>query len=197
MIIYFRDMRIKDLHKQEAIINATVDLVNEIGFVSSSVSKIAKKAGVSPATLYIYYQNKEDLLVSTYIEIKKKLSKEMLQNFNETLPLRDILFNIWLNAHNFIKNNRELFQYSEQFSNSPYTEHVDHDELDKHFEPFIKVLKKGVEQKVIKDVSFDLLVAFVFYPIMIISNPKLCKKLELNDDAIETGFSMAWDAIKY
>ena len=55
-------MRIKDLHKQEAIIEATVELVNEIGFVSSSVSKIAKKANVSPATLYIYYKNKEDIL---------------------------------------------------------------------------------------------------------------------------------------
>ena len=64
-------MRVKDDIKQDALFEATVKLVNEIGFAASSVSKIAKEAGVSPATLYVYYKNKEDLLVSTYIEIKK------------------------------------------------------------------------------------------------------------------------------
>lgn len=62
-------MRNKDELKQEAIIQATIKLVNKIGFVSSSVAKISKEANVSPATIYIYYKNKEDLLVSTYVEI--------------------------------------------------------------------------------------------------------------------------------
>ncbi|MCK4754383.1 MAG: helix-turn-helix transcriptional regulator, partial [Calditrichia bacterium] len=66
-------MRVKDEFKQDALFNATVKLVNEIGFVAASVSKIAKEANVSPATIYIYYKNKDDLLVSTYIEIKKKI----------------------------------------------------------------------------------------------------------------------------
>ena len=44
MIVYFRPMRIKDDIKQEALFQATVKLVNEIGFVSSSVAKIAKEA---------------------------------------------------------------------------------------------------------------------------------------------------------
>ena len=70
MIIYYRIMRYKDEQKQDAIIQATIQLVNEIGFAASSVSKIAKQANVSPATLYIYYTNKEDLLVSTYVSIK-------------------------------------------------------------------------------------------------------------------------------
>ena len=92
-------MRIKDLHKQEAIIEATVLLVNEIGFVSSSVSKIAKKAGVSPATIYIYYENKDDLLVSTYVEIKKKMSRALLKNLDNSLPIRDVLESFWKNTN--------------------------------------------------------------------------------------------------
>lgn len=189
-------MRIKDQLKQDAIIAATVKLVNEIGFASSSVSKIAKKASVSPATLYIYYKNKEDLLVSTYIEIKKKMSKALLKDFDAELPLRDILENFWKNGFEFVSQNRELFQYSEQFSSSPYSDLVDHEELEKHFEPFVKVLQKGIEQKVIKDVPFDVLVTFIFYPIMIMSNSKMCKSLELTEDIIGIGFTLAWDAIK-
>jgi hypothetical protein len=124
------------------------------------------------------------------------MSQTLLKNFDETLPFRDVLFNVWNNAFDFVSENRGLYQYSEQFSNSPYSENINHDELEKHFEPFIRVLQRGIDQKVIKDVSFDLLVTFVFYPIMIMSNPKMCRKLELNNDAIKIGFSMAWDAIK-
>ncbi len=61
MFVYFRAMRTKDDFKQEALFQATIKLVNDIGFVSSSVAKIAKEADVSPATIYVYHKNKEDL----------------------------------------------------------------------------------------------------------------------------------------
>lgn len=189
-------MRIKDVNKQEAIIKATVELVNEIGFVSSSVAKIAKRANVSPATLYIYYKNKDDLLVSTYIEIKKKMSRVLLKNIDETKPLRDVIFDIWRNGFEFVKDNRAFYQYAEQFSNSPYSELIDHKKLEKHFEPMYKVLQRGIDEKIIKDVSFDILAVFIFYPIMLLSNSKVCKTIKLNEREIETAFNLAWDAIK-
>ena len=189
-------MRIKDQQKQDSIIAATVELVNEIGFVSSSVSKIAQKAGVSPATLYVYYKNKEDLLVSTYVEIKKKMSLALLKNFDDSKLFRDILLNFWKNGFEFVRKNRGLYQYSEQFSNSPYSELVDHKKIEKHFEPMLKVLERGIEQKVLKDVSFEILAAFIFFPIMTLSNSRISKTLELNDTTIEVSFNLAWDAIK-
>jgi len=189
-------MRIKDQLKLEAIIHATIQLVNEIGFVSSSVSKIAKKANVSPATLYVYFKNKEDLLTSTYIAIKEKMSLALLKEFDDSKPFRDIILNFWKNGFEFVKTNRALYQYAEQFSNSPYYDLVDHKEIEKHFEPMIKVLQKGIEQKVIKDVSFEILAAFMFYPIMILSNSRISKINEMNDSTIESAFQLAWDAIK-
>lgn len=196
MFVYFRSMRIKDHLKQEAIINATVELVNEIGFASSSVAKIAKKANVSPATLYIYYKNKEDLLVSTYVALKKKMGKELLNNFDTSKPLRDMFFIFWKNTFNFIDKNRSFYKYSEQFSKSPYIELVNQAELEKLFEPFIKIIQKGIEQKIIKDVPFEILAAFIFFPVTAISNSKLCFSSEISDEVIETSFTLAWDAIK-
>lgn len=189
-------MRNKDVNKQEAIIKATVELVNEIGFVSSSVAKIAKKAGVSPATIYIYYENKEDLLVSTYVEIKKKMGLELQKGIDETKPLRDLLWDFWLNGFNFISKNIGLFNYAEQFSNSPYYELVNHSELEKYFEPMIRIIQRGIEQKIIKNVSFEILSIYIFYPITLLSNSKVCKTLIINDETKETAFNLAWDAIK-
>ena len=112
-------MRTKDDVKEAALFEATVKLVNEIGFASSSVSKIAKEAGVSPATIYVYYKNKEDLLVSTYIAIKLDLTKAMLSGFSDRLPIRDIFRNVWFNMFEYISNNLEYFKFVEQFSSSP------------------------------------------------------------------------------
>ncbi len=196
MFIYYRIVRYKDEHKKESIIKATIKLVNDIGFVSSSVSKIAKEASVSPATIYIYYKNKDDLLVSTYIEIKKKIGMALLKDFDDTLPLRDILLRSWKNGFFYIAENPGLFQFTEQFSYSPYGEMVDKKDVEKYFEPIVKVLQTGVEQKIIKNVNFDILTTFIFFPVMILSNTRLCSNFEINEDNIETAFSLAWDAIK-
>ena len=59
-----------------------------------------------------------------------------------------------------------------------------------------RVLLSGIEQKIIKDVDHDILAAFIFYPIMILSNARLCKSFEKNEKNIETAFTLAWDAIK-
>ena len=196
MIVYFRAMRTKDDEKEAALFEATVKLVNEIGFASSSVSKIAKEAGVSPATIYVYYKNKEDLLVSTYIEIKLDLSKALLRDFNDEQPIRDILRNVWLNMFEYISNNLEYYKFVEQFSSSPYSSLVDKQEVEQYFIPIVKVLQAGIEQKIIKDVNFDILTAFMYHPITVLANPGLCQDFELNEKNIETAFTLAWDAIK-
>ena len=189
-------MRVKDELKQDALFNATVKLVNEIGFVASSVSKIAKEADVSPATIYVYYENKEDLLVSTYVNIKQSISKAILKDFDDSLPIRDILKKLWINMFNYISKHSNYLQFSEQFSNSPYSTLVDKAEMEKYFEPIINVLKRGIEQKIIKDVCFDILVTFIFHPIFTLSNQRICSDFEKSKDNIESAFTLAWDAIK-
>jgi AcrR family transcriptional regulator len=196
MIIYYRAMRHKDEHKQEAIINAAVKLVNEIGFAASSVAKIAREANVSPATLYIYFKNKEDLLVSTYIDIKQKLCTALLKDFDENQPIRDILKKMWFNGFEYTSGYPDYFQFTEQFSNSAYSSLVDKEEVERFFEPMIRIFQKGIRQKIIKDISFEILSVFTFYPVMLLSNPRLCANFELNANNIETAFTCAWDAIK-
>lgn len=189
-------MRVKDELKQDALFEATVKLVNEIGFVASSVAKIAGQANISPATIYIYYENKEDLLVSTYVNIKMSISKAILHDFDDSLPIRDIFRKVWLNMFEFISIHPDYIQFTEQFSHSPYSSLVKIKEVDKYFEPIINVLSRGVEQKIIKDVCHDILATFIFYPIITLSNQRLCKEFTNNKKNIEAAFTLAWDAIK-
>ena len=189
-------MRTKDDQKKQALFKATVKLVNEIGFASSSVSKIAKEAKVSPSTIYVFFKNKEDLLVSTYLEIKHNLATALLADFDDKLPIRDIVKNGWFSVFNYVSNNLEDYDYIEQFANSPYSALVDSEMLEKEYLPIINVFQKGVEQKIIKNVDMRFLAAFIFNPISRLANPRLCHGLEMDEEGLETAFTMAWDAIK-
>ncbi|MGY0693138.1 TetR/AcrR family transcriptional regulator [Virgibacillus sp. FSP13] len=58
----------KNKPKYKQIIEAAVEVIAENGYHASQVSKIAKKAGVADGTIYLYFANKEDILVSLFEE---------------------------------------------------------------------------------------------------------------------------------
>src|SRR5699024_6999862 len=57
-----------DRPKYKQIIEAAVEVIAENGFHASQVSKIAKKANVADGTIYLYFKNKEDILISVFKE---------------------------------------------------------------------------------------------------------------------------------
>ncbi len=46
----------KSIDKRNALVKATVALVNNNGFRATPMSKIVKMANVSPATIYLYFK---------------------------------------------------------------------------------------------------------------------------------------------
>ncbi len=56
----------KTKDKYQAIIEAAIKVIAEHGYHSAQVSKIAKEAGVAEGTIYLYFQNKEDVLISIF-----------------------------------------------------------------------------------------------------------------------------------
>lgn len=58
----------KDKPKYRQIIDAAVIVIAEKGYHQAQVSKIAKQAGVADGTIYLYFKNKDDILVSLFEE---------------------------------------------------------------------------------------------------------------------------------
>jgi AcrR family transcriptional regulator len=196
MIVHLCSVRSQDENKREAIFEATIKLVNEIGFAAASVAKIANEANVSPSTIYIYYKNKEDLLVSIYVEIKKRKSLAAMKGFDGSSPLKESFRAFWNNSFEFVSEYKDYLQYDEQFSNSPYNDLVDSTEGAEIFQPFVSALESGAKQRIIKEVDFDFLAAFMIHPIAILSNTRSGRIKKMTREDIDTTFDMSWDAIK-
>lgn len=77
--------------KYNQIIEAAVNVIAENGYHQSQVSKIAKAASVADGTIYLYFKNKEDILVSLFEEKMGQFinkiaeSTDQKQNANEKL----------------------------------------------------------------------------------------------------------------
>ena len=59
--------------KRERILQAAIRVFAKKGFYATRVSEIAKAAGVADGTIYLYFKNKDDLLVSIFDDRIKKL----------------------------------------------------------------------------------------------------------------------------
>ncbi len=70
----------KDKPKYRQIIDAAVIVIAENGYHQAQVSKIAKQAGVADGTIYLYFKNKEDILISLF--------QEKMGNFVENLQTK-------------------------------------------------------------------------------------------------------------
>src|SRR5207253_10591130 len=118
-------MRTRDENKESAIREKALEMIVSEGFDGLSMQKLAKAAGVSPATIYIYYKNREDLLNSLYNEVNQTFAREALKKFNPELSLEEGLWLQWKNRLKFILEYPTYFKFFEQFRNSPLINHKD------------------------------------------------------------------------
>ncbi|WP_077327309.1 TetR/AcrR family transcriptional regulator [Virgibacillus siamensis] len=73
----------KNKPKYNQIIEAAVVVIAENGYHASQVSKIAKKAGVADGTIYLYFKNKEDILVSVFKEKMGQFIEQIAAEINK------------------------------------------------------------------------------------------------------------------
>lgn len=74
----------RDKPKFKQIIDAAVVVIAENGYHQAQVSKIAKKAGVADGTIYLYFKNKESILITLFEEkmgiFAEKIREEIAGN---------------------------------------------------------------------------------------------------------------------
>ncbi len=83
----------KGSEKYKRILNAAIRVFARNGFYASKVSQVAKEAKVADGTIYLYFKNKDDILISLFEdkmdEIIRRLNVELegVTDVNEKLRL--------------------------------------------------------------------------------------------------------------
>lgn len=99
-------MKSSILHRKEALILTTIDLIHELGIQGVTTREIAKRQNVSEATIFRHYKNKNELLMAV-LDYYVRFDEIMLQSIqvSDLNPLESIEYLI--------------IKYAEYFQNYP------------------------------------------------------------------------------
>lgn len=156
-------MRRKDDEKEKSIKEAVIKLILQEGFHGTSISKIAKMAGVSPATVYIYFENKEIMLHEIYSEYSEEIFDYIWDRINREMEGRQLIESLVRSYYNYIREHGEIFSFVEQFANCPSLS-CGCSEV-KGMRNINNLIAEMKRSRMIKDYSNDNLLAILFYPV--------------------------------
>lgn len=176
-------------------------MIVEQGFDGFSMGKLAKAANVSPATLYIYFKNREDLLDQLYIDVQNKFQEIALKGFNPEMSLRDGLKLQWKNRFRFITKFPIHFKFQEQFRNSPCIHHkaVQVSEFKENMRQFIMNAIQNGEMKKMEPEIFWAIAYGPFYALVrfhLDDKSMMSDNFKLSDSLLEKTLDKVLNALK-
>jgi len=186
----------KSIDKRNALINATIELVNNDGFHATPMSKIAKMACVSPATIYLYFENKQDLVNKTYLEVKSSYTTYAFATYDETMSVKEGFEVIWKRIAEFKLKEDAYAMFLAQCDNTPMIDEESRQEGIRHLQPLLDVWKRGIKEGVIKPMSDYMLYAYAINPLSFLTIAQNRGALVLDDKQLELAFEAAWSSIK-
>ncbi|GAA4236821.1 TetR/AcrR family transcriptional regulator [Postechiella marina] len=186
----------KSIDKRNALIKATIELVNNNGFHATPMSKIAKMAKVSPATIYLYFDNKQDLVNKTYVEVKSEYTKYAFATYTKDMPIKEGFELIWKRIADFKLKECENAMFLAQCDNTPMIDEPSRQEGIKHLQPLLDLWARGKKEGIIKPMSDYLLYAYAINPLSFLMISQKRGAFTLDKSHIEEAYQSAWNSIK-
>ena len=189
-------MKLRDENKIARIHKATLKLVKATGLAGITMQLVAKEAKLATGTLYIYFENKESLIVSLFQECIKNSQGIFFNNYNATAPFKAGFHIIWSNVLQHRLSHFEESLFMEQCFHSPFIDEQTKIEAKKLFEPLKDLLLRGKKEHLIKDIDNFWLIAFMIGFINEIAKRVNYFNKKLTNEVIEASFQLCWDGLK-
>jgi len=158
-------MRVRDKKKESLVKQKAIDLLVKDGFEGFSMQKLARAAKISPATLYIYYKDKNDLIKKIGIELGDQMTEITLKDFSPDMGFAKGLKKQWENRAEFwIKHPKEAACF-DVIKHSPHCEFV-MSHVSSSFRPVMeKFVKSAIQNKELAKMSFEVYWSVAYGPL--------------------------------
>ena len=192
----FAVVKPRDDKKVEQIYKATLLLVTEKGLAGITMSEIAKEAGLATGTLYIYFKNKDELVNALFAACRKSSAEVYFKNYDPNTPFKIGFKTIWLNLLKYRRDNFEQAIFLDQCYHSPYITESNKEITKKLFQPLYKLVERGKEEHLLKDLDTFLLLTYMVGTINEVVKHTHYNGKALTKIMVEQMFNMCWNGIK-
>ena len=158
-------MRTRDENKIDALLQHALTTIVNDGFDGLSMQKLAKSAGVSPATIYIYFKDRDDLLQQLYMRECDKYFADIMNGFDPEMDFATGLTIQWKNRARYHLGHPDETHFMEHFKFTPLhrlahlTKHQGFSEAMKRF------VQKAIENKELVRMPVEVYWSVAFAPL--------------------------------
>lgn len=149
-------MRTRDINKEEIVKQKAIEMLVSQGVEGFGMNRLAKECGVSVATLYIYYSDKENLIRKIGTEIGKNFFNEMLVGFSAEMSFVDGLRQQWENRSQYTLNFPLETDCIELLKHSTYGESILSESTTDFKDEMTKFITKAIEKKELLPITFEV-----------------------------------------
>jgi len=188
--------------KYKMILNAAKHVFAMEGFYNSKVSEIAREAHVADGTIYLYFKNKDDILISLFEEELNRIIMSVKSKIENIEDPREKLIAFCDNHLTIVESDRalaEVIQVELRQSNKFMREYKN-----KHFLAYLNIIAdiiaQGQEQGIFRpDVKPDIFARVIFGSLDELSTYLVTarrKRFDVHEVAITVGNSFIHGLVK-
>jgi AcrR family transcriptional regulator len=196
-------VRTRDERKERLIRKRALEMIVKQGFDGFSMQKLAKAASVSPATLYIYFEDRDDLVFQLYRETMRRMSEETLRDFDPGMSFDQGLRVQWKNRARFCLEHPLEAHFLEQIRYSPWHDRALHADDNLFAEAMRAFVKNAIRKKELIKVPVEVYWSVAFAPLYQLVKMNMHKKglhgtgsFELSDKVLELTLELVLKALK-
>lgn len=194
-------MRTRNTDKQELVKETAISLLAEQGFEGFSMNKLAKACGISVATLYIYYADKDDLIKQIGVEMGREFFGSALKDFKPDMPFAEGLRLQWKNRLNYGTKNHLNVKCWEAIRHSPHNEYVLQNSYGQFKETLTLFRENAIKRGELTEMPFEIFWSIAYGPLYTLMRFQHEKKslgdrpFKLTPEMTETAFKAVIKAL--
>lgn len=182
---------IQKLDRASAVRRALCSLVARHGFHGASMSAVASEAGVATGTAYVHYSSKDDLVIATYLEIKRALGDAAVAGAAALAAPEERFAGMWSSIYRHLTANPDHARFLVQVDSSPYAQVAHRKAMEVADDPLMAAA--AAPDMAARLAAFPVVVLYElgFGPAVRMA----ATGIELSDDEIEGVAKACWRAI--
>lgn len=158
-------MRVRNDAKVQLVKQKAMEMVVSDGFEGFSVNKLARACGISVATLYIYYKDKDDLIIQVALEEAERMKAVTLHQFDPEMHFVEGLRLQWANRARYALENTTALMFFEQLRTSTYQKQVMKNIFDSFKEAMGRFINNAVSRGEMEEMPLEVYWSVAFAPL--------------------------------
>lgn len=183
--------------KRQGLLAATRYLLAHQGFHGFSIRQVAEQAGVATGTLYLYFKDREQLILELHRCVIEQLAEHLFAAHDPTqAPLeqyRQFSLSLW----QLYQTEPEILLCKNQFDHlPPEVMQRQYADLRQVMQPLVDFFHRGRDQGVLKDLPDEALFALAFDHYATLARRQMMGLLKVDAGLLAKIIDAGWDSLR-